>query len=122
MLDAIVHKLIGVTSGFLFYAWIIPGSLLVLVFMATYFRFFLHLPKNTRFLFLIGIVTFVGGALLVESFNASVDYALGTSNLLYEFSTTFEEFMEMLGVLIIIYALLDYIEIHIKEFHLTFKR
>lgn len=96
------------STGFLEFGWLILGVPLVLLFAALYFRFWLKLPRDTRLLFLAAAALYVGGGVVIESVSAN-QYALdGGSSLAYLTIATFEELFEMLGVVVLIYALLDY--------------
>lgn len=97
------------TSGLLFYAWIIPYAALLLVFLAVYARFLLRLPRRTAVLFVIAGATFVAGAMGLEMLGGRHSELHGNLNLTYVFLQTLEEILEMLGVVIFIYALADYV-------------
>ena len=63
VLDRLTRDLFGdPTIGVLYFAWVIPGMAIVLVFSIVFFRFFRHLPRPTRSLVLLAAVLFVGGA------------------------------------------------------------
>lgn len=97
------------TSGFLEFGWLILGVPLVLFFGIAYLRFWLKLPMPTRLLFAIAGAVYVGGAVVIESLSANQYSADGGSSFLYLAIATVEELCEMLGVVILIYALLDYL-------------
>lgn len=99
------------TSGFLEFGWLILGVPLVLIFGIAYFRFWLRLPAGTRTLFAIAAALYVGGAIVIEAISANVYSAAGGSNFLYLAIATVEELCEMLGVVVFIYALLDYLRV-----------
>ena len=46
---------------YLHFAWVIPGSLVVITFVAIYFRFWWHLPPRSRWAFAVAAFLFVGG-------------------------------------------------------------
>ena len=99
------------TSGFLTYAWVIPFSVLLLVLFLLYLRFLIALPRKTRLLFILAAIVYVGGALVFEMFAGWAHTLLGTKDsLLYLALGTVEELMEMVGVVVFLYALLDYID------------
>ena len=52
--------------GVLYYGWVIPAGVLVLVFALSYLKFLLHLPMGTRIKVAVAGAIFVGGALGVE--------------------------------------------------------
>ena len=106
-------------GGFFYYGWIIPAGIAVLIFGLAYLKFLLHLPSRTRSLFLIAGGIFVGGAIGIESISGLLDhlYSQGriASDEMVIIIETIEEFMEMLGIVICVYTLLDYISSHLKE-------
>lgn len=106
-------------TGFLSYPWVILYALLLIVFAVAYFRFWLDLPGRIRRLFLIAGALFVVGALGLEMFSAWYEYTFGPwevyrfgSQIVLVFSTHLEELMEMLGIIIFVYALLSYLSSH----------
>lgn len=97
------------TSGFLYNAWVIPYGIFVAVFVIAYFRFFMNLAKRIRKLFAISGTTFVTGALGFELLGGRQNFLYGRENLTFAFLYTCEELLEMLGIVIFIYALLIYL-------------
>lgn len=97
-------------SGLLYYAWVIPYGLGLILFVATYTKFLLNLSKKIRFLFLISGFIFVLGAIGFELLGGNQAEAFGVNNILYTIYFTCEEFLEMLGIAVFIYTLLTYIE------------
>lgn len=108
MANAPIRDAFG-TDGFLYYPWVVVAALCLLVFVAVYARFLWHLPRRTRWLFIVAGAIFVGGALGIESLSSYYETEYGATSLAYELTMTLEEFGEMSGVAIFIYALLDYI-------------
>ncbi len=96
------------TSGLLYYAWVIPYGAVLLVLAILYFTFLIRLPKNIMILFVISGVTFVSGAIGFELLGGRQHELYGANNITYAIYYTLEEFLEMLGVVIFIYALLTY--------------
>ena len=102
-------------GGIFYFAWVIPGAILVGIFVLAYLKFLMSLPAKTRNLFIIAGLTFVGGALGIELVGGAYADAYEQTKLAYSIITTIEEGLEMLGILVFIYALLDYIETFIKS-------
>lgn len=100
------------TSGFLEFGWIILGIPLVILFGVVYLRFWLRLSSPTRPLLAIAGLLYVGGAIGIESISANQYSMDGGSSFLYLAIATLEELFEMLGVVVFIYALLDYLKRH----------
>ena len=96
-------------SGFLYYAWILPAGVCVGVFVLAYLRFLLQLPARTRRLLLLAGAVYVGGALGVESLSGWQASLHGEHSVGYHLVVTLEELCEMMGVVLLIYTLLDYL-------------
>jgi len=112
------------TSGLLYFAWVIPGAIFVVLFVAAFIPFLRHLPRRTLILFLAGGATFVAGALGVEAINALLyeRWEQGMmSAAVYNSLTDLEELLEMAGIVIFIYALLDYLSQTVKRIDLVFE-
>lgn len=96
------------TTGVLNYPWVALYVPLVLVFALAYFGFWFALPMKTKILFLAAGTLFVGGAVGIEVFNALYDSLYGRGNLVAAMMTHLEEFFEMIGVVVFVYALMSY--------------
>lgn len=99
------------TSGFLYFAWVIPGSIFVLLCLLAFWGFLCALPKKTRRLFLMAGTIYVAGALGMEIINGYYVSLYGQQNIGYAILTTLEECFEMLGIAVFIYALLSYMSL-----------
>lgn len=102
-------------TGILYYAWVIPYGILLMVFaLVYYFKFLLKLPRKTQRLFLASGFIYVTGAigfeLLAGVFHNPLNKMNNTTSILY----TFEESLEMIGIALFIYALLLYITEELK--------
>ena len=98
------------TEGLLFYPWILVAGLCLILLFFAYARFLLHLPLKIRILFISSGMIFVLGAIGLECLGAAYYDSQGTtSGLAYRIPMTFEEFFEMTGVAIFIYALMLYL-------------
>lgn len=96
------------TSGYLAFAWQILFVPLLLLFVLVYLRFLFHLPLRIRNLFIIAGLFYVGGAMMVEAISANRWYVDGGLSFTYLAIATVEESLEMLGVVVFIFALLTY--------------
>lgn len=104
-----VGDLLGGTNlGLLYYAWIVPGAALVLVLALCFLRFIRHLEARTRLRFLIAGTLYIGGAIVIEAIGGSYAERVGLNNLTYNLITTVEESLEMIGLTVFIWALLQY--------------
>jgi hypothetical protein len=96
------------------FAYIIPGIILALA----YLPFYLRLPSRTRWLFAMGGGALVAGGVVCETLAHHVlRPTLG--EVAYQLMTLLEEFLEMIGVAIVAYALLDYIRLAFGGLTLT---
>lgn len=105
-------------SGFLYYTWVIPGSIFVAVFVLIFWPFIQSLPKKTKNLFIIAGTMYVGGAIGMEMIGGYHAEAYGQATFMYSLITTFEESLEMFGIAVFIYALLSYIASHLNVVNL----
>jgi hypothetical protein len=95
-------------TGYLAFGWQIVAVPLVILFALLYVRFLFHLPPCFRNLFVVAGVLYAGGALVVEGISAN-QYSISGVTFTYLAIATVEETLEMLGVVVLIYALLSYI-------------
>ena len=100
-------------GGPLYYTWVVPGILFVMIVGFSFSRFLLHLPDRIRNLFLVAGAIFVGGAIGVEMLSGMQADRFGEENFTYAMIVTVEEFFEMLGVVLFIHALLEYMHRHV---------
>lgn len=107
------------TSGLLYFAWVIPYGIALIVFLIAYLKFLLDLPKRIMILFIISGAIFVSGVIGLEMLGARYLELHGIDNLIYSIFFTCEEFLEMLGIVIFIYTLLSYIATQITSFTVT---
>lgn len=102
------------TSGIFHFAWVIPGAIFVVICLLAFFRFLVTLPPKTRRLFIIAGTVFVSGALGMEMVDGYYASLYGEKTFFYVVLTTIEEFFEMVGIAVFIYALLSYVSTHMK--------
>jgi hypothetical protein len=109
MVSVRLHETFGF-SGYLYYPWVIPGALFAAVVGVSFLRFLVHLPSPIRRLFMLAGSLYVEGALGVEFFQGNAASTVGNATVLW--SLVFgpiEEGLEMLGVLVFLYALCTYL-------------
>jgi len=102
----------GIGGGFLYFPWVVLGMAFVLVVGLAYLKFLFALPVKTRVRFLGAATLYIGGAIGMEMLGGRYADAYGTTNFPFTMFVTGEELMEMLGVLLFIRALLDYLASH----------
>lgn len=116
---ATIHEMIGShfhdrfeRGGYLYWLWVVPYGVLTAWFAAAYFPFLMRLPNKTRLGLILSGAIFVGGAIGVEMISAAEYEAAkeaGVRSLKYYLLYSLEEFMEMFGIALFIYYVLDYL-------------
>ncbi|MBD2306296.1 hypothetical protein H6G17_12315 [Chroococcidiopsis sp. FACHB-1243] len=103
------------TSGFFYFAWVIPGAAFTFVCLLIFTRFLSHLPTQTRRLFLLAGSLYVSGTLGMEMIGGYYSSLINDrNNIIYAVIVTIEESLEMLGIAVFIYSLLHYISYYMK--------
>ncbi len=102
-------------SGIFFFAWIIPGLIVVGLFALTYLRFFLSLNKKDKLLFFFSITLYVGGVIGGEMLSGHLAETIGQKNFTYAALTSVEESLEFFGASLLAYWLLEYIKDHLPN-------
>lgn len=97
-------------TGPLYFAWVVPYGLALVVVVLLYARFILSLPARTRRLFVAAAGLFVAGALGCELVGGwYLSRHAGEEDFAYQLLVAVEETLEMSGVVAFIYALLDHL-------------
>lgn len=96
-------------TGFLYFAWIVPAGICAGLFALAYLGFLARLPAQTARLMVLAGALYVGGAIGLESLSGEQASLHGEHTIAYHAITTVEELLEMAGLVVFIYALLDYI-------------
>ncbi|WIH25536.1 hypothetical protein [Photobacterium damselae] len=107
------------TSGAFYFAWVIPYAMLVVLFLLCYIRFLIRLPNRFTALFIISGFVYVAGALIFELIGGEIASIYGVDTLIYAVSYTIEEFLEMLGIVLLIYTVSSYIKFKNKSITLN---
>ncbi len=102
-------------EGFFYFAWIIPGMIIVAAFGLLYFMFFLHLENKFKLLFLFSLGVYISGVIGGEMISGYYAANLGLKNYTYAVVASLEESIEYIGCSLIIYSLLKYIEHYLPE-------
>lgn len=95
-------------SGIFYFTWVVPGFIAVLCLGLTYLRFLLRLPRRTARLFIASAAVYVGGALGLELVGGALAQQEGLWGPRYSVAMTLEEILEMIGIGLFLYSLLDY--------------
>lgn len=111
------------TSGFFYYAWIIPYLVMVAVLFLILFGWLRNLPKDLRAGMLVSAFTYLSGVFLMEGIGGW--YFSGVperKDLVYYSIVSLEESLEILGLTIFIYFVskylassFDYLQIEFAE-------
>lgn len=94
----------------LHFAWVIPGSLMVIIFAITYLKFFLNLDPRWKKLFFLSAVIYLSGALGMEIIGNYYQNGYGQNNLGYIFITNIEETLEFCGLIMLLYSQSSYLK------------
>lgn len=107
------------TSGFFHYGWVIPYLIFVFAVFFAYIKFLLHLPRKTRWLFLTAGFISAGGSIGFEMIigywvQSGLRWSISGAVLIF-----LEESFELIGVVVLIYALLSYIKSEYNKLTIT---
>ena len=115
--------LIGSYShGLFYYSWVVPACALIIFLAVFYSSFLFKLPKTTRINFIIAAIIYITGLIGIEMLGGHYHELHGRENLTYSLISTLEESLEMLGLILFIRALLDYLSVHFSEISINIKR
>ncbi len=89
-------------EGFFYYAWIIPGLLLLILFFILFRRMFLAVQPNIKLQFILAGVLYIVGAFGFEIMSGY----FRTQFFLYKMIAGIEELFEMLGIIVFLRVLL----------------
>ena len=102
-------------SGLNNFTWEIPVAVCAFLLLLSYARFLATLPRKTCFWLLVGGAIYLSGALGLEAAGTWYLTESGERDFTLALLSTAEEFLEMLGVVIFIYTLTDYLSLQVKE-------
>lgn len=109
-------------GGWFYFAWVIPAIVMVLVLGITYLRFFINLPPRTRLLFFYAGLMYVIGAIAFEMATAYFMIHYGHENFTFAALSAFHEALKMIGLILFIYALMDFLGLKNKPIRLLFSK
>jgi hypothetical protein len=92
--------------------WFIPYGIIFLAVGVFFIRFFLNLPYSVKKSMILAGLVFVSGAVGMELLGGIVAKANGADSMLYALCYTAEEILEMLGIVLFIRVLIQYIAIY----------
>ena len=94
--------------------WWVPMGVILFPFALLYLKFVWNLPDRIKKLFIVSGTVFVSGAVVMEIIGYKIMKLYGRG-LAYSVSYTIEETLEMLGIVLFIYALVSYINLYWKS-------
>jgi hypothetical protein len=111
-----IHEAIGSyferylhAEGFIYFMWVVPYGIAVVVIGLIFLKFVRELPKTTRARFIAAGVIYLIGVLGIEMLGAREADLHSTYTVLYSMLYMLEELLEMLGIILFIYALLSHL-------------
>lgn len=93
-------------GGPIYYSWVVPGAILVAALAALFARFVWRQGPAVRNLLVASAGIVVGGGIVLETLNGQLDKDEAPAAL-YLLSTTVEENLEFLGVLVLVVGLVE---------------
>jgi hypothetical protein len=108
------------TSGLLYFAWVIPYGVFMLVVLFAFLKFLLTLPARIRYLILAAGGIYVTGVLIFEMIGARHADLHSTRTVTYAVLVTIEESLEMVGLILFVYALLAFIALKHRDLRISF--
>lgn len=106
--------------GILYFAWVIPYGVICLVVGVVLFKSWLKLPAKTKYSFLISGMVYLTGAIGMELIGGVIVEDLGFADPLYAGIVTIEESIEILGILLFTYTLLDHLRSRVRSIPIEF--
>jgi len=106
-------------DGIFYFAWVIPGIVLLLLFLIAYARFFWALDGRWKRLFAAAGTIYVAGVLGMELVGGGYASQYGQQTVVYAVISTIEEVLEMSGLAVLIYAQLEYLRAHLSTIVVT---
>ena len=97
------------TEGLFYFPWVIPALIFVGIVGICYIRFLRHIDRRTAAFFLVAGAVYVMGAVGMEMSAGPFVEKYGELSLPHMICEVIEETLEMLGIVIFIYALLDHL-------------
>jgi len=95
--------------------------ILVVIFAAFYWRFLLILPSKTRRVFGTAASLYLGGAVGMELLGGWYHEQYRGDMVSYRFLVMVEESLEMTGIVVFVYSLLDYMRANAYEVLFCFR-
>ncbi len=107
-----LRNLLGVSDFLL--AWVVPYGILLVALALLYVRFVWQLPRETRARFVLAGILYISGAMGCDMVGGYWLHGV-ESGLFFHVLVTVEEVFEISGTILFVYALTDYIRLHIPD-------
>ena len=108
MIHTVLVKFID-SHGIFYYPWVVPALIFVAVVGATYLPFLKHVDRRTAVLFIVAGGIYVFGTVGMDMVGGVIVEKHGYESIQHTMGQTVEEMCEMMGIVVFLYALLDYI-------------
>ncbi|MEP0862467.1 MAG: hypothetical protein HRF52_13605 [Ignavibacterium sp.] len=108
-------------GGLLYWSWIIPGMIAVVLFALYFLKFLFLLDQKFRMLFLLSGFIYLSGAIGLEMIGGWLYSNKLGSSMLYVFEVVIEESLEMFGMLLFISTLIKYIKSFAETVQVIFR-
>ena len=108
-LGDLVEKFVD-ASGYLYFPWVIPYSLALVIAALIFWRFFMRLDQGLRWRMILSAGLFLSGAILIELLGAKEADLHGTDTIRYSVLSTIEESLEMAGLIVFLHTLLHHLQ------------
>jgi hypothetical protein len=95
--------------GFLFFGWVIPATILLVILLDLYLPFLRSLMRTWQALFIFSGGIYIGGALGIEYISGYIADYHPDAVLVRGALATLEDFMELSGIGLFSYSLLSYL-------------
>lgn len=110
-----IRNLFDLNSGFFYYSWVLLFGALGIIIGLLYLKFLARLPRRTRLLCITAATLFVGGGIGMEMIGGRIAAVAGESGTNFALAVATEEYLEMSGAILFLYALLDYMKQKLPE-------
>lgn len=117
-----IQRLLGSKDlGMFYFAWVIPAIGLIVILTPFLIKFVTRLPKKTRLFFIIAAFLYLSGSIGIELIGGRHTELYGQEDIKYYIIVTIEEILELSGLIIFNFGLLDYIRNNFKALEFEFK-
>ena len=105
-------------SGVFYFSWVVPAGIILILMFIFFLPFLIKLSKRYKIIFILSGIVYISGGLGFELIGGYYAEKESTSNIIYSILNNIEETMEICGMIIFLYGLLDYIKYYYPDFSL----